>query len=144
MKLILRKFRNKDLNEVINLINRNIIEVNSKYYHKKTIKILIEAYSKLKTDNKDYRLIVEKNNKIIGTGLLSKNLIKDVFVLPDYHSKGIGKIIMNKLETIAKRRKIKRIILSASKNAIRFYENNGYNKINKPNKRIGTLMEKKI
>lgn len=87
----------------------------------------IEAYYK------DNFLLAIDNGKIIGSiGLLiNGNIgeIKRVYISSDYRRKGIGTLLYNQLELIAKNSKIKELQLSAGinlKNAHHFYEKMGY------------------
>lgn len=73
------------------------------------------------------------NKKIIGSiGLLIKGTIgeiKRVYVSSDYRRKGIGTLLYNELEKIAKNMKIQELQLSAGinlENAHHFYKKMGY------------------
>ncbi|MDQ0861146.1 GNAT family N-acetyltransferase [Bacillus sp. V2I10] len=57
--------------------------------------------------------------------------IERICVLPDYRSKGAGKIIMEKLEEIAASKEMQTLKLNAQTHAEPFYEKLGYNTISK-------------
>jgi GNAT superfamily N-acetyltransferase len=91
-------------------------------------KILQKGY--LLSKSKKYTILVyTEKNIILGMGAISGNDIKRVFVDPKMHGKGIGRKIMDKLESIAKKKHIKELILHAYENAVPFYKKLGYRKI---------------
>lgn len=94
-----------------------------------------ENISKTALDNTFYSVSVYDENKIIGYGRLIGDTIcflyiQDIMVIPEYQSKKIGTLIMNKL--LAKIEKIKkenpslRVYLGASKDKEKFYERFGF------------------
>lgn len=126
---VIRKIMPDDILEISNLIIRNLKEINSKDYDSETIKSLIEDYNLegIKKRIKEGKMIViKKNNLIVGTGRFFNGKIFDVFVLPEFHRKGVGKMIMKELESNAKKVGSKKISLPASLTAINFYEKLGY------------------
>jgi len=91
--------------------------------------------SKIALDNTFYSVSVYDNEKIIGYGRIIGDeicflYIHDVMVVPEYQSKKIGTMIMNKLlEKINEVRKLNpdlRVYLGASKNKEGFYEKFGF------------------
>ena len=86
-------------------------------------------------DNTFYSVSIYDENKIIGYGRLIGDTIcfmyiHDVMVLPEYQSKKIGTLIMNKLldkiKEIKKENPDLRVYLGASKNREGFYEKFGF------------------
>ena len=86
-------------------------------------------------DNTFYSVSIYDENKIIGYGRLIGDTIcfmyiHDVMVLPEYQSKKIGTLIMNKLLDKVNEIKIEnpdlRVYLGASKNREGFYEKFGF------------------
>lgn len=84
-------------------------------------------------------IVIENNNKIIGTGtLLIENKIihnmgkvghiEDIVVNKNFRGKGIGKIIINYLNNISFNNNCYKTILDCSENNIIFYEKCGFNK----------------
>ena len=91
--------------------------------------------SKRALDNTFYSVSIYDGDKIIGYGRLIGDSIcfmylHDIMVLPEYQSKKIGTMIMNKLlEKISELRKENpnlRVYLGASKNKEKFYEKFGF------------------
>ncbi len=70
--------------------------------------------------------VAVKNGLIVGTATLKKNRVGAVFVKKEEQNSGIGKKLMAHVERVAKVRKIERLVLWASVNAVPFYEKLGY------------------
>ncbi len=92
--------------------------------------------------------IVTSGKKIIGTGSLEKNILRTVFIHPEFEGKGIGTVLLNHLEKIARKRRYKTIVVPSSINAVGFYAKHKYRKVktsydrNTGNKAV--IMKKKI
>ena len=69
---------------------------------------------------------MEKNNHIIGTGTIIDNHIMRVFVNPKFQKRGLGKLIMNKLEGKAISSGVNKVKLDASLPSKKFYDTLGY------------------
>ena len=91
--------------------------------------------SKKALDNTFYSLSVYDDDKIIGYGRLIGDTIcfiyiHDVMVIPEYQSKKIGTMIMNrlleKINHLKKENPDLRVYLGASKNRESFYEKFGF------------------
>ena len=66
-------------------------------------------------------LVVEDEGNIVGVGGIEKDFISSVFVDPSQQGKGIGRLIMNALEAIAKEKQIECVFLHSSLTAESFY-----------------------
>ena len=82
-------------------------------------------------ENSSFHLIGLIDKKIIACGRLHLNSPYEAQIrymaVDDYHrGKGIGKQVVEELESYAKLKKIDSIILNARDHAIRFYEKSGY------------------
>jgi GNAT superfamily N-acetyltransferase len=130
----IRKFQKRDAKKVSSLIIKNQREVLSKYYPKKVIDFfcrrrtpegILEASKK-----RDYFVAVERN-RILGINGLKNNKVKTMFVNPKYHKKNIGRRLMENLENIAKKRKIKKLIVHSTPYAERFYKRCGFKRLKK-------------
>ena len=88
-------------------------------------------------------IIAELNEKPAGQALFFHNFstfkgkpgiyLEDLFVKPEYRSKGVGKALLNKLIETAKERKCSRIewvVLDWNKSAIDFYKKMGAEEMN--------------
>ena len=96
-----------------------------------------ESTTKDETENSSLHFLV-KNEKgqSVGTGRMQINSeeeaqVRSMAVLDTYKGKGIGSLILNHIEQLAKEKGIKHIVLDARENAINFYEKNGYTIIEK-------------
>ena len=88
-------------------------------------------------------LIAEFDNKIVGQALFFKNFstflgkpgiyLEDLYVKPEFRSKGIGKALLSKIISIAKERNYGRVewsVLDWNESAIDFYKSLGANPLN--------------
>ena len=104
-----RRFNEEDAQEVRNLIVRNFLEVNSKDYGISAMEKLAKVYDVEKVLNVAsyaHMYVFEFDGKIIGTGSISsfwgsetESILLSIFVLPEFHGKGVGRKIINTLET---------------------------------------------
>lgn len=83
-------------------------------------------------NNEVYELIID--NLIIGyySYFIEENKdakLDNLFILPDFIGKGLGKVLMNNFLNKMKESNIKNIILEADPNAEKFYKNFGFIKI---------------
>lgn len=134
--MIIRLFKDKDANAISQLIGRNFIEVNSKDYPIEEMKekALIFSPDKIRERAKNGHLYVALDNElIIGTGTISdywssktESILLTIFVLPEYHGKGVGRKIIETLENDVIFLNSKRTEVCASITACGFYEKCGY------------------
>jgi citrate lyase synthetase len=81
----------------------------------------------LKKDAKEgYTVVVKDDDKVIGTGTIVGNYISKIYVKPEYHGCGIGKLIVKYLEDKAKSNGVKKIFLASNLSAEKFYTKLGY------------------
>ena len=81
----------------------------------------------------DRAYVFEFDGKIIGTGSISsfwgsetESILLSIFVLPEFHGKGVGRKIINTLETDEFYVRASRIEIPASITATEFYRKFGY------------------
>jgi ribosomal protein S18 acetylase RimI-like enzyme len=131
--LVLRKFREKDLDECLQLgrqmvdYHRQIYEDDSIPYDDKKLR------EKLKRTGEKYvKMVAEEENKIVGLLILEIKgrscEIDYIIVDKDRRGKGIGKALMNYAKETALKC-VEIILRFAARNieAFRFYHNNGLN-----------------
>lgn len=132
----IRRFKEEDAKEVRNLIVRNFLEVNSKDYGISAMEKLAKVYDVEKVLNVAsyvHMYVFEFDGKIIGTGSISsfwgsetESILLSIFVLPEFHGKGVGRKIINTLETDEFYVRASRIEIPASITATEFYRKFGY------------------
>jgi GNAT superfamily N-acetyltransferase len=148
----IRKFQKEDAKKVAYIIHKAIFEVLSKDYPKRVCQNLCKGNTpsklieKSKIRNRDI-FVLEEGNKVLGTGSLSGNMVRTVFVNPRYHGKGVGRKLMNHIEKVAKKKGLKTLQFHSSLTAEGFYKKLGYKKIRKEYHKEfgrGILMKKKL
>jgi len=70
--------------------------------------------------------VAVEGDRIVGTASLGKDQVHAVFVHPAEQGRGIGRRLMEAVESEARARGEREIILYASLNAVAFYEVNGW------------------
>ena len=131
-----RRFKKEDAQEVRNLVVRNFLEVNSKDYGLAAMEKLAETYDVEKILNLAsyaHTYVFEWNGKIVGTGSISsfwgsltESILLTIFVMPEFHGKGIGTKIINTLEQDEFYVRASRVEILASITAAEFYRKFGY------------------
>ena len=131
-----RRFAEEDADEVSKLIVRNFLEVNSKDYGIAAMEKLAKVYDSgkvLNIANYAHMYVFEWNGKIVGTGSISsfwgsktESILLTIFVLPEFHGKGIGRKIINTLEQDEFYVRATRIEIPESITAAEFYRKFGY------------------
>lgn len=135
--LIIRKFENHDVDQVINIITRNFIEINSKDYGIEPMVRLASKYNPEKIydlANRSHMYVFILNEEIVGVGAIAnyydkkdEAILLSIFVKVEYHNRGIGTTIINTLENDEIGMNSKRIEIPASITATEFYLKCGYN-----------------
>lgn len=131
-----RRFEEGDADEVSKLIVRNFLEVNSKDYGIAAMEKIAKVYDSgkvLNIANYAHMYVFEWDGKIVGTGSISsfwgsktESILLTIFVLPEFHGKGIGRKIINTLEQDEFYVRATRIEIPASITATEFYRKFGY------------------
>ena len=106
--LSVRRFEKEDAEAVSSLVIRNLEEVNIKDYGDKITEKSILAFSPkfiIQRARYAHTYIFEYNNQIVATGSISpywgsetESIFLTIFVLPEFHKKGIGRKIIETLE----------------------------------------------
>ncbi len=134
----IRKLQKKDVGDVAFLVFNTFKKFNSEEYFKKEgvqryldmydIKknTLEELYKKFQKSSLFYVALIDK--KIVGIIRGDLGKIINLYVSGSYHKRGIGRKLVNKFESVAKREGTKEIKIKASLYAVPFYEKMGYKK----------------
>lgn len=125
----IRKFEPEDAKEVSRLISRALREVSIRDYSRDVIENVESDYKPselVKKSNKRDIFVAETKERIKGTASLENNTIYSVFVDPEFHRKGIGRKLMEQVESVAEKRGIKRLEVPSSVTSVEFYRKLGY------------------
>lgn len=132
----IRKFNPNDSKEISKLVCRNLLEINSKDYGMEEMLTFAKEYNsdkilKIATNGNMY--IATENNQIIGCGAISytnlektESIILTLFVLPEFHKKGIGKKILEALKRDPIFIQSYKVTVHASLSSNHFYEKMGF------------------
>jgi len=130
--MIIRKYTSKDAKKVCDLVNLTFNKFVNKDFTKKGKDMFINDQTPNKQNERSKTrdvYVVEINNKIVGMiEATFPDHLNRIFVDEKYHGKNIGKKLMNKIETIYKKRGSKKIKVYSSSFAVCFYEKLGYKK----------------
>lgn len=136
MNLTVRRFEDADARGVANLVARNFKEVNIKDYGEETVTELVKTHDAawvLGLAKFAHMYVFCIGDQIVANGSISscwgsktESVILTVFVLPEYHGKGIGKQIIQVLEQDEFFTRATRIEIPASITAVEFYRKLGY------------------
>jgi GNAT superfamily N-acetyltransferase len=125
----IRRFSRSDLTAVKELIDSTIDICYSADYPKEAVQYFKQYHCEeniLKGEEKGWTIVLEKNNRILGTGTIINDHILRVFVNPKFQKQGLGKLIMNKLEDKAISSGVNKVKLDASLPSKTFYDSLGY------------------
>ena len=87
--------------------------------------------------------MAEENGALLGFGVLdlSESLINATYVSPKVTRRGVGRRLVQTMETIARRQGVTRLHLSSTLNAVPFYESLGYLQEGRSSNRLPTGVE---
>lgn len=134
---IVRRFQESDAVQVSNLIIKTLRITNSKDYSAEYIENIVKAFTPedvMKRASGTHFYVVCQDHFIVGCGAIGsywgskeESSFFTIFVLPEYQGKGIGKKIIEALESDEYFLRAKRIEIPASITACQFYRKMGYN-----------------
>ncbi len=133
----IRRFENSDANRVSALIAKTLRTCNIKDYSSEHIENNVAAFTPEKVVARagwTHFYVVCEGEKIIGCGAIGpywdkrdESSLFNIFVLPEYQKKGIGRKIIETLERDEYFLRAKRTEVPASITALNFYRKMGYN-----------------
>lgn len=131
-----RRFQDTDADEVSSLIIKTLRTTNIKDYSKEYIENDVRVFSPdgvIKRASWTHFYVVSEGNTIVGCGAIGSYWDKEdesslfnIFVLPEYQGKGVGRKIIETLEQDEFFLRAKRIEIPASITACEFYKKMGY------------------
>lgn len=125
----IRNFKQSDLSVVKQLIHATIDACYSSVYPAEAIQFFKDFHSDKNISNdadRGFTIVLEKHDRIIGTGTIIGDHIFRVFVDKSFQKCGYGKLIMSKLEEKARSTGIDTVILDSSLVSKRFYDDLDY------------------
>lgn len=133
---MIRRFEENDAHEVANLITRTLRETNIKDYSKEYIENdvkILNAEALVQRSKWMHSYVIIKDNIIVGCGSIgpywgsqTESSLFTIFVLPEYQGQGIGRKIIETLESDEYFLRAKRVEIPASITACNFYRKFGY------------------
>lgn len=151
----IRLFEQNDAIAVSELIKKTIRISNAKDYPLELMDALIDSVTPQKFIDRaswTHFYVAEEQEKIIGCGAIGPHWGKEdesslfnIFILPEYQGKGIGRAIIDTLENDTYFLRAKRIEIAASITGVPFYLKMGYhykNGISEPDEEHLIRMEK--
>ena len=133
----IRKYKSADLNSVLSLIRRTYTKFNFNEGSKKASEDYLNKFSSDKINLVKIKetflkipifLVGIKNKKIVGVIIGNMDRIINLYVEGIEHRKGIGAILVDKFERLAKEKGSTRIKIRSSIYAIPFYQKMSYKK----------------
>lgn len=134
--MIIRKFKADDAKNVADLIAKTMLETNSGDYSREYIEDSIKTLAPenlVERSSWTHFYVVCSDDNIIGCGAIGpywdsevESSLFNIFVLPEYQGKGIGRKIIETLENDEFFLRAKRIECPASITACEFYKKFGY------------------
>jgi GNAT superfamily N-acetyltransferase len=131
MDITVRKFETRDAAAVSTVIREAMRVTNSRDYPPSVLNPLMYYFSPKKVLQLSLEricLVAETDGEIVGTVALENDELETFFVHPDYQGKGVGRFLLQSVEEIAARGKIKTVRVLSSLSAVSFYEKAGYRK----------------
>ncbi|WP_445457034.1 GNAT family N-acetyltransferase [Flavobacterium sp. HNIBRBA15423] len=141
MSVTLRPYNSSDCKAILDIINYNIIHTTNIYeYEPRNLEEQLSIFEEKLA--KSFPIIVaEVNQKVVGFGYYSEFRLRiayqftvehSVYVSKDYHKKGIGKLLLAELITLAKKQNLNTMIAvidSENQNSVSFHKNSGFEMI---------------
>ena len=132
----IRRFLSGDEAAISALVRRNLLEINVRDYPLEEVKALSDRFTDTRIREQAgwaHMYVVCDGETIVGTGSIAafwgsetESILLTIFVLPEYHGRGVGRMIMESLESDEFFLRARRIEIPASKTACQFYEKLGY------------------
>jgi len=132
--IITRKANSTDIDGFKKVVNESVLELCKNHYTTDELQSLLAQYPNRQLYemwlHERVLVVAEDDGKIIGFAQYfpPDGSLEAVHVLPAYVNMGVGKMVVELIEDIAKTQGAKKITLGSSLNAVGFYEKCGYSK----------------
>ena len=100
-KLIIKKARPDQIDEIHEIVNKTIKEIYSKYYSNEVVDFFLKLHDRDNIQNdvsEGNTYVIGCGTTILGTGTIHQNVISKVYITPDNRHKEIGTELMDYLE----------------------------------------------
>ena len=141
MKTIIRPARIEDIETILEIVNDAILNTTAIYdYNVRTLNEQISWFQEKQEQNFPAVVATDENDKVVGFGTYGTFRIKvgfkftvehSVYVKDGFSGKGVGKLLLNELITIAKKQKLHVMVgcIDAENcGSIEFHEKFGFKK----------------
>ncbi|WP_102797547.1 bifunctional GNAT family N-acetyltransferase/thioesterase [Bowmanella denitrificans] len=96
-----------------------------------------------------HRMVVNANGDVIAIGRLHFNTpeeaqIRHIAVHPDYHGKGLGKLVVSALEGVARNQGIERIVTNSREISTPFFKSCGFEVVGEATTELGQLKREQM
>jgi GNAT superfamily N-acetyltransferase len=142
-----RPFEAADAETVSRLIIEDLSLVNIQDYGESAVRQFIRFYSP--SFVAEYALagdmlVADANEEIIATVTLEDGRVRNLFVRPDCHRLGLGRLLMARVEDLAREKGLTKLTLQAGLSAVEFYQKIGYSRTGEITERIGSAQVKMV
>jgi phosphinothricin acetyltransferase len=138
MEIKIRPFKTEDTQAILDIINHNILHSTALYDYK------IRSYEQQQNIleekiHKNFPVIVaELNGQVVGFGMYSEFRFREaykftvehsVYVSESFHGKGIGKLLLQELITLARKQKLHTMVAvidAENQSSVEFHEKFGF------------------
>jgi N-acetylglutamate synthase-like GNAT family acetyltransferase len=129
MECTIRLALDEDADEISAVILRALRETNAKDYANEIIERVERSFSPRAVREligKRTVFVATTDRRVVGTASLDGSVVRSVFVAPDVQARGIGKLLMAKIESAARERNIPKLAVPSSVTAETFYAGLGF------------------
>jgi N-acetylglutamate synthase-like GNAT family acetyltransferase len=118
-----------DAADISRVIIRALRETNAKDYTPDIIARVELSFSSAAVerliDQRDV-FVAEMDNRVVGTASLDGQALRTMFVLPDVQGRGIGRLLVQRIERVARERQLAILTVPATVTAEAFYARLGF------------------
>ena len=129
MECTIRLALEDDADEISAVILRALRETNAKDYANEIIERVERSFNPRAVREligKRTVFVATIDSCVVGTASLDGSVVRSVFVAPDVQARGIGKLLMDEIESTARERNILKLAVPSSVTAETFYARLGF------------------
>jgi N-acetylglutamate synthase-like GNAT family acetyltransferase len=132
MACVIREARYKDAPAISLVVQAALRETNAQDYSQEIIDQVVRSFSpaeilRFLASRRVYVACVE--DRIVATGSLAGDVIRSVFVNPNYQRQGVGRHLMTTIESVAAQNGVETLRVPSSITAQGFYLSLGFEKV---------------